>query len=318
MMTASRVRPQLLDQLPPVRGSYEPMANLGQRSWFRVGGPAEVLFSPADVEDLSTFLKACPSDIPMTVIGLGSNTLVRDGGVPGIVIRLGKAFSTVSVYDTILRCGAGIADASVATAARGAALTGLEFLTGIPGTVGGALRMNAGAYGREIKDVFVSASALDRNGAIQVLSPADMGFEYRSTAVDENWIFVGAELKGEPGDKDAITARIREIRTEREAAQPTQARTGGSTFANPPGQKAWALIDDAGCRGLTIGGARVSEKHTNFLINTGAASASDIETLGDEVRRRVMKNSGVDLHWEIRRIGVNADDPNALTNGEAS
>lgn len=318
MMTARPIRSQLLDQLPPVRGSYEAMANLGQLSWFRVGGPAEVLFSPADVEDLSAFLKARPQDVSTTVIGLGSNMLVRDGGVPGVVVRLGKAFSTVSADENIMRCGAGIADASVATAARDAALTGLEFLTGIPGTIGGALRMNAGAYGCEIKDVLVSAAALDADGNVQVLTAADMGFDYRSTTVDENWIFIGAELKGEPGDKDAITARIREIRTEREAAQPTQARTGGSTFANPPGQKAWALIDDAGCRGLTIGGASVSEKHTNFLINAGAASATDIETLGDEVRRRVMESSGVDLHWEIRRIGVNATDPRAVVNGGAS
>jgi UDP-N-acetylmuramate dehydrogenase len=318
MMAARSVRSQLLDRLPLMRGSYEAMANLGGLSWFRIGGPAEVLFTPADVEDLSAFLKACPGDAPVTVIGLGSNMLVRDGGVPGVVVRLGKAFSAISVNENILRCGAGIADASVSTAARDAELTGLEFLTGIPGTIGGALRMNAGAYGCEIKDVFVSATALDGNGNVQNLTAADMGFVYRSTEVDENWIFIGAELRGEPGDKDAITTRIREIRSKREAAQPTQALTGGSTFANPPGQKAWTLIDDAGCRGLTIGGARVSEKHTNFLINTGAASANDIETLGDEVRRRVMENTGIDLHWEIRRIGVTATDPNAIINGGAS
>jgi UDP-N-acetylmuramate dehydrogenase len=318
MMTARRARSGLLDRLPSVRGSYEPTANLGALSWFRVGGPAEVLFAPADVEDLSAFLRARPQDVPVTVIGLGSNMLVRDGGVPGIVVRLGKAFSTVSVDEQIVRCGAGIADANVATAARDAALTGLEFLTGIPGTIGGALRMNAGAYGRETSDVFESASALDKNGNAQILTAADMGFAYRTTAVDENWIFTGAELKGEFGDKGTITARMREIRSEREAAQPTQARTGGSTFANPPGQKAWALIDDAGCRGLTIGGARVSEKHTNFLINTGNASAADLETLGDEVRRRVMESSGVELHWEIRRVGVSASDPTALLSDGAS
>ena len=318
MMTARLTRPGLLDRLPPVRGSYEPMANLGGLSWFRVGGPAEVLFAPADVEDLGAFLKARPQDVPVTVIGLGSNMLVRDGGVPGVVIRLGKAFSTVSVDEQTVRCGAGIAGASVAIAARDAALTGLEFLTGIPGTIGGALRMNAGAYGQETRDVFLSATALDENGDVRSLTAADMGFEYRASTVDENWIFIGAELKAAPGDKDAITERMREIRTEREAAQPTQARTGGSTFANPPGQKAWALIDDAGCRGLAIGEARVSEKHTNFLINAGNASATDLESLGDEVRRRVLENSGVELRWEIRRVGLSATDPNALHSDGAS
>ena len=313
MMTARLIRPSLLDRLPPVRGSYEPMADLGKLSWFRVGGPAEVLFTPADAEDLSAFLKSRPNDVPMAVIGLGSNMLVRDGGVPGIVIRLGKAFSTITTAGQTIRCGAGIADASVATAARDAAIAGLEFLTGIPGTIGGALRMNAGAYGREIKDVFVSATALDNNGSIRVLAASDMNFEYRRTGVDENWIFIGAELRGELGVQETITARIREIRSEREESQPTQARTGGSTFANPTGQKAWALIDDAGCRGLTMGGARVSEKHTNFLLNTGTATAADLENLGEDVRRRVLENSGVDLHWEIRRIGVAATDPAALT-----
>ncbi len=313
MMTARLIRPSLLDRLPPVRGSYEPMADLGKLSWFRVGGPAEVLFTPADAEDLSAFLKSRPNDVPMAVIGLGSNMLVRDGGVPGIVIRLGKAFSTFTTAGQTIRCGAGIADASVATAARDAAIAGLEFLTGIPGTIGGALRMNAGAYGREIKDVFVSATALDNNGSIRVLAASDMNFEYRRTGVDENWIFIGAELRGEFGVQETITARIREIRSEREESQPTQARTGGSTFANPTGQKAWALIDDAGCRGLTMGGARVSEKHTNFLLNTGTATAADLENLGEDVRRRVLENSGVDLHWEIRRIGVAATDPAALT-----
>ncbi len=317
MMPARNSRPQLMEQLPPVRGTYEPMADLGKLSWFRVGGPAEVLYTPADVEDLSAFLKNRTRTSPLTVFGLGSNLLVRDGGVPGVVIRLGKAFGTVSVDGNIVRCGAGIADASVATAARDASLTGLEFLTGIPGTIGGALCMNAGAYGREIKDVFESATALDENGTARVLGAKEMGFSYRSTAVDKNWIFVGAELKGTPGDKEMITARIREIRSEREAAQPTQARTGGSTFANPPGQKAWTLIDQAGCRGLTIGGACVSEKHTNFLINTGTASARDIETLGEEVRQRVLETSGVDLHWEIRRIGVHEEDNNAISDGGA-
>jgi UDP-N-acetylmuramate dehydrogenase len=313
MMIARLPQSGLMDRLPPVRGSYEPMADLGRLTWFRVGGPAEVLFAPADTEDLSAFLKGRPKDVPLTVIGLGSNMLVRDGGVPGVTIRLGKAFGTFTTEGTAVRCGAGIADASVATAARDASIAGLEFLTGIPGTIGGALRMNAGAYGREIKNVFVSATALDESGTVRVLNAGDMGFSYRHTEVDERWIFVGAELKGEPGDKEKIGARIREIRTEREESQPTKSRTGGSTFANPPGQKAWALISDAGCRGLMIGGAQVSKKHTNFLINTGSATAADLENLGEQVRRKVMDFSGVDLRWEIRRIGLDANDPNALT-----
>ena len=277
-----------------------------------------MLFTPADAEDLSTFLKTRQHDVPLTVIGLGSNILVRDGGVPGVVIRLGKAFSTAATDHLTIRCGAGIADASVATAARDASIAGVEFLTGIPGTIGGALRMNAGAYDREIKDVFVSATALDDGGTIRILTATDMGFDYRHTAVNKNWIFIGAEIRGEPGDKDIITARIREIRAEREESQPTQARTGGSTFTNPTGQNAWALIDAAGCRGLTVGGAQVSEKHTNFLLNTGTATAADLENLGEDVRRRVRKNSGVDLHWEIRCIGVAATDPAALTGSAAS
>ena len=312
MMTERCIQSCLLERLPQVRGDYEPMADLGQLSWFRVGGPAEVLFTPADLDDLSVFLESLSEDIPLTIIGLGSNMLVRDGGVPGLVIRLGKSFTNVTTKSQTVRCGAGIADASVATAARNASIAGLEFLTGIPGTIGGALRMNAGANGYEIKDVFVSATALDDKGAIRVLYPNDMKFEYRRTSVNENWIFVEAELKGKPGNKEAITERIRKIRSEREDSQPTQARTGVSTFANPIGQKAWALIDDAGCRGLTIGGAQISEKHTNFLINTGVATASDIEGLGEEVRRRVLEHSGVELHWEIRRVGVTTRDPTAL------
>ncbi len=318
MMTARRSSSDLMDRLPPVRGSYEPMADLGRLSWFRVGGPAEVLFTPADAEDLSTFLKARAHDVPLTVISLGSNMLVRDGGVPGVVVRLSKAFATVTADGQDVRCGAGIAGASVATAARDASIAGLEFLTGIPGTIGGALRMNAGAYGREIKDIFVSATAMDEVGAARILTGADMGFDYRKTAVDADWIFIGAVLCGKPGDKDAITARIRKIRTEREESQPTQARTGGSAFVNPAGQKAWALIDDAGCRGMTLGGAQISDKHTNFLINTGSATADDLESLGEDVRRRVRESSGVDLHWEIRRVGVTTADPTALTGKTAS
>ena len=313
MMAAHRASSGLMDRLPQVRGRYDAMADLGKMTWFRVGGPAEVLFTPADAEDLAAFLKGRPTDVPLTVVRQGSNLLVRDGGVPGVVVHLGKAFSTTAVSGLNLRCGAGIMDATVASVARDAAIAGLEFLTGIPGTIGGALRMNAGAYEREIKDVFVSATALDGRGDIHKLAYDDMGFDYRRTKVPKDWIFVGAELTGIAGDRHEIAARIRAIRSERELSQPTQARTGGSTFANPPGVKAWALIDAAGCRGLTVGGAQVSPKHTNFLINTGTATATDLETLGETVRRRVKEHAGIDLTWEIRRIGVARNDDRALT-----
>lgn len=315
MMAARRVRTELAERLPRVRGRYDVMADLGRMTWFRVGGPAEVLFSPADVEDLAVFLKGKPKDVQVHVAGLGSNMLVRDGGVPGVVVHLGKAFCGVATDGVNVRCGAGAVDATVATAARDAAIRGLEFLTGIPGTIGGGLRMNAGAYGCEIKDIFVSATALDAQGTVHQLDGAAMGFCYRHCAVSDDWIFTGAELRGAPGNQDMITARIREIRAEREQSQPTQARTGGSTFANPPGSKAWALVDAAGCRGLVRGGAQISHKHANFLINTGSASAADLEGLGEEVRKRVKDHSGVDLIWEVRRIGVTADDPHALLRG---
>ena len=313
MMIARHATPGLIDRLPRIRGRYDAMAVLGKMTWFRVGGPAEVLFTPADAEDLAAFLKGRPEDVPVTVVGLGSNMLVRDGGVPGVVVHLGKPFSTISVDGFTLKCGAGAVDATVANAARDAAITGLEFLTGIPGTIGGALRMNAGAYECEIKDVFLSATALNAKGEIQKLTFADMGFTYRHTNVSEDWIFIGAEMAGVKGDRHEITARMRAIRSEREQSQPTQARTGGSTFANPPGVKAWALVDAAGCRGLTIGGAQISLKHANFLINNGNATARDIEAVGEEVRRRVKETSGIDLVWEIRRIGVEAGDPAAVT-----
>lgn len=312
MMAAWRTSSALIDRLPQVRGSYEAMADLGKLTWFRVGGPAEVLYTPADVADLEAFMTALPKDVPFTVVGLGSNMLVRDGGVPGVVIRLARAFAVIETEGTHVRCGGGAAGAAVATAARDAGIAGLEFLTGIPGTIGGALRMNAGAYGSEIKDVFVSATGLNRMGRILKLDAAQMGFAYRHTEIGEDWVFLGAELKGVAGDKDAITARIRAIRAEREDSQPTQARTGGSTFANPPGCKAWELVDAAGCRGMMRGGAQVSPKHTNFLINTGTATATELEALGEEVRARVKAQSGVDLQWEIRRIGVGLDHPKAL------
>jgi UDP-N-acetylmuramate dehydrogenase len=317
MMSARHAMPGLVDRLPHVRGRYEPMADLGKMTWFRVGGPAEVLFMPADAEDLAAFLKHRPSDVPVNIVGLGSNMLVRDGGVRGVVINLGKAFSTIAVDGLTIRCGAGAVDANVATAARDAGIAGMEFLTGIPGTIGGALRMNAGAYQREIKDIFVSATALDARGEIHRLDYDAMGFAYRHTGVAEDWVFIGAELKGTAGDVAAITERLRAIRAEREQSQPTKSRTGGSTFANPPGMSAWKLVDDAGFRGKTVGGAQVSPKHTNFLINTGDATAADLETLGENVRAAVKATSGVDLHWEIRRIGLSKDDRNALVGGAA-
>lgn len=315
MMAARRIRTDLAERLPRVRGRYDVMADLGRMTWFRVGGPAEVLYSPADVEDLAAFLKGRPDDVPLHVVGLGSNMLVRDGGVPGVVIHLGKAFCGITTDGLNVRCGAGAIDATIATAARDASIAGLEFLTGIPGTIGGGMRMNAGAYGAEIKDIFVSATALDAKGEVHQLGAADMGFSYRHCGVAEDWIFTGAELRGTPGNQDAITARIREIRTERDQTQPTQARTGGSTFANPPGSKAWALVDAAGCRGLIRGGAQISHKHANFLINTGTATAADLEGLGEDVRKRVKDQSGIELVWEVRRIGVTSDDPAALLRG---
>jgi UDP-N-acetylmuramate dehydrogenase len=315
MMAARRIRTDLAERLPRVRGRYDVMADLGRMTWFRVGGPAEVLYSPADVEDLAAFLKNRPDDVPLHVVGLGSNMLVRDGGVPGVVIHLGKAFCGITTDGLNVRCGAGAIDATIATAARDASIAGLEFLTGIPGTIGGGMRMNAGAYGAEIKDIFVSATALDAKGEVHQLGAADMGFSYRHCDVAEDWIFTGAELRGTPGNQDAITARIREIRTERDQTQPTQARTGGSTFANPPGSKAWALVDAAGCRGLIRGGAQISHKHANFLINTGTATAADLEGLGEDVRKRVKDQSGIELVWEVRRIGVTSDDPAALLRG---
>lgn len=311
MMAAENKTVGLLDRLPDIRGSYEPFAALAPTTWFRVGGPAEVLFTPADAEDLATFMNGKPADIPVTIIGLASNLLVRDGGIPGVTIKLGRAFNTIEVDDTIVRCGGSAVDASVATTARDHGVAGLEFLTGIPGTIGGAVRMNAGAYGREIQDVLVSATAMDDSGIVHKLTREDLGFSYRHCAIDENWVFIGAELKGIAGNADEITKRIREIRTEREDAQPVQSRTGGSTFANPPEAKAWELIDRAGCRGLIRGGAMISEKHCNFLINTGNATASDIEGLGDEARRRVRDVTGILLTWEIRRVGVTATDETA-------
>ncbi|MFI5000431.1 MAG: UDP-N-acetylmuramate dehydrogenase [Reyranellales bacterium] len=302
MMALATSRPHLIDRLPKPRGRLVADAPLGPQTWFRTGGPAEVLFRPADTEDLSSFLKALPADVPVMVLGVGSNLLVRDGGVKGVVIRLMRGFTGIEVQGDEVVAGAGALDLNVALTARDHALAGLEFLSGIPGTIGGALRMNAGAYSGELAHVLVSAEAVDRAGALHNVGAAEMGFSYRHSDTPSDWIFTSARLRATPGDQLAIARRIAEIDSARTESQP-RSRTGGSTFVNPPGHKAWELIDQAGCRGLRIGGAEVSEKHTNFLINTGDATAADIERLGEEVRRRVLEKSGIRLEWEIRRIG---------------
>jgi UDP-N-acetylmuramate dehydrogenase len=292
------------DMLPPVRGTVVREAPLKELVWFRAGGPAEVLFRPADIEDLAGFLAARPAGLRIQVIGVGSNLLIRDGGFPGAVVRLPASFGKIETDGTRLRVGAAALDANVAKAAADAGIAGLEFLRGVPGTIGGALRMNAGCYGREIADIFVEATALDGEGHKVTLTKADMGFVYRHTAAPEDMIFVEAVFEGTRDAPEAIKARMEELVASREASQPIRAKTGGSTFKNPPGQKAWELIDKAGCRGLMHGAAQVSEKHCNFLINTGDATAADIEALGEDVRRRVLQSQGVALEWEIKRIGL--------------
>ncbi len=304
LMTVQRTTNRLLDRLPAVRGAYQEDVRLARFTWFRVGGPAEVLFMPADEDDLAAFLAGVPDDVPVTVIGVASNLLIRDGGIPGVVIRLRNAFNRIAQTDEGLRAGAGALDINVARFAADKGLTGLEFLSGIPGTIGGALRMNAGAYGREIKDVFRSAAAVDPQGKRHVLDAGAMGFEYRHSAVPDDWIFLSAELSAIPDTAEKIAERMAAIGAARSDTQPVRSRTGGSTFKNPQGRHAWELVDEAGCRGLAIGGAMVSEKHCNFLINTGAATAEELETLGEEVRSRVRAHSGVDLQWEIKRIGI--------------
>jgi len=303
-MAAGKPSDSLIERLPAVRGSYRENVSLAKISWFRVGGVAEVMFSPADVDDLAAFTAACPPDVGLTVIGLASNLLVRDGGVPGVVVRLGKEFARIKINGDEVRAGTGAVDANVARAAAEAGISGLEFLSGIPGTIGGALRMNAGAFGREMKDIVRSALAIDANGVIQELKIGDLAFGYRRCGIPEDWIFVSAVLCGRPGDPAEISALMAKIKSDRHATQPLGTLSGGSTFANPVGDRAWQLIERAGCRGLIRGGAMVSDKHCNFLVNTGTATAADLEGLGEEVRRRVFENSGVKLEWEIRRIGV--------------
>lgn len=291
--------------LPNLRGRLIEHARLADITWFRVGGPAEVLFTPADEGDLAYFLAGLPPSVPVFVMGLGSNLLIRDGGVPGVVIRLGRGFSDVGVEgDHRLRAGAAVPDVKVARAAADAGLAGLAFYRGIPGSIGGALRMNAGAHGRETRDVLLEARALDRQGRAHILSRADMGFSYRHCGVPDDWIFTSALFQGTPGDPREIAREMEDVAEYREKNQPIKERTGGSTFKNPPGSSAWKLIDEAGCRGLRIGRAKVSEMHCNFLINEGDATGEHVERLGETVRTKVKAASGIVLEWEIIRAGV--------------
>lgn len=293
--------------LPAVRGRLTADAPLAPLVWFKSGGKADWLFEPADADDLASFLSALPADVPVMALGLGSNLIVRDGGVPGVVIRLGKAFSAISRPGPLqLAVGGGASGIQVSSAARDAGIGGLEFLRGIPGTVGGFVRMNGGAYDREVADILVEATIIGGDGRRQTLASADLGYTYRHSNLPEGAVVIGAVLAGHPVDPAVIQTEMDRIAAEREASQPLRSRTGGSTFKNPSGHKAWALVDQAGCRGLMIGGAQVSEKHTNFLINTGSATSADIERLGEDVRARVKAKSGVELEWEIQRVGVPA------------
>jgi UDP-N-acetylmuramate dehydrogenase len=311
-MPKSNLAIEMAKAMPDLRGRLLADQPLAPFSWFRVGGLAEVLFTPADEADLAYFMACCPAGVEVGVIGLGSNLIVRDAGVPGVTIRLGgRAFGEIRVEPgQRLRVGTAVPDVKLARAAAEAGIDGLAFYRGIPGCIGGALRMNAGAHGSETTDVFVEARGVDRQGAVRVYSHAAMGFSYRHSAAPDDVVFTEALFQGRPGEPARILAEMDRITAAREATQPIREKTGGSTFANPPGRKAWQLIDAAGCRGLRLGGAQVSEMHCNFLINTGSATATEIESLGEEVRRRVKESSGVDLRWEIKRIGTpSADSP---------
>ncbi|MCK9920084.1 UDP-N-acetylmuramate dehydrogenase [Microbacteriaceae bacterium K1510] len=304
-MTFPDITADLKSRLPNLRGRLIANQSLGEMTWFRVGGPAQVLFMPEDEHDLAYLLRNTPRDVPVTVIGAGSNLIVRDSGVAGIVIRLGRGFNEVTIDEATKRVTAGTAmlDVMVSRAAQKAGVAGLAFLSGIPGTIGGALRMNGGAYGGETKDILIEARGVDRDGTLRSYSNADMGFSYRHSSVPDDVIFVSATFQGKAGNADDIAAEMAAIKAKREASQPRN-RTGGSTFKNPPGKNAWKVIDEAGCRGLKVGDAQVSELHCNFLINLGNATATDIETLGETVRTRVKAHSGIGLEWEIKRIGV--------------
>jgi UDP-N-acetylmuramate dehydrogenase len=296
---------RLVASLPELRGKLKAGASLADLTWFRVGGPAEILYSPADEADLAYFMEKTPANIPVTVIGLGSNLLVRDGGIAGVVIRLGRGFGEIKVEEGHrLRAGAAVPDVKVARAAADAGIAGLSFYRGIPGGVGGALRMNGGAHGRETREVVIEARAIDRKGDIHVLPLAELHYAYRHCGAPEDFIFTEALFQGEPGEPAEILAEMDGIAAYREEVQPIKSRTGGSTFKNPPGNKAWQLIDAAGCRGLMVGDAKVSEMHCNFLINEGKATGADLEELGETVRARVKETSGVELEWEIKRLGL--------------
>jgi len=291
--------------LPKVRGKLTQNAPLAPLVWFKAGGTADWLFEPADVDDLCAFMRHLDASVPVMALGLGSNLIVRDGGVPGVTIRLGKAFAKIdAAADHTLHCGAGAHGVLIASTARDNAIAGLEFLRGIPGTLGGFVRMNGGAYGRETADVLVECDVVLRDGSLKTLPVAELGYTYRHSELPEGAVVVGARLKGEAGDPAQIGAEMERIAQAREESQPVRTKTGGSTFKNPPGRKAWELVDAAGCRGLRMGGAQVSEKHTNFLLNLGDATSTDIEALGEEVRRRVKDKSGVELEWEIQRVGM--------------
>jgi UDP-N-acetylmuramate dehydrogenase len=307
-MSFPDIVPELVARLPDLRGRLTANQPLADVTWFRVGGPAQALFLPADTRDLAYVLRSIPADVPVTVIGLGSNLLVRDGGIPGITVRLGRGFAQTTVESGHrIRAGAAVPDAKLARAAADAGIAGLAFYRGIPGSIGGALRMNAGAHGRETKDALVEAEAVDRGGKIHALKLAEMHLTYRHSGVPADFIFTEAVYQGTPGDPARILEEMQEVADYREANQPIKERTGGSTFRNPPGHSAWKLIDAAGCRGLRVGGAMVSEMHCNFLINDANASAEDIERLGETVRARVKAATGHTLTWEIVRLGQPRD-----------
>jgi UDP-N-acetylmuramate dehydrogenase len=303
-MTFPDITPDLKARMPELRGRLLASQSLDEFTWFRVGGPAQAFFMPDNEDDLAYFLRNLPADIAVTVIGAGSNLIVRDGGVPGVVIRLGRGFNEIKIEDNHrVAVGTAMLDVMVSRAARDAGVGGLSFFSGIPGTIGGALRMNGGAYGGETKDVVIEARGVDRQGNVHTFSNSQMGFSYRHCGVPDDVIFTAAVFQGRAGETEAIAAEMAEIKKKREQSQPRN-RTGGSTFKNPPGASAWKLVDEAGCRGLQVGQAKVSELHSNFLINLDDATASDIETLGETVRARVKAHSGTDLEWEIKRIGV--------------
>lgn len=290
--------------MPPVRGRLTANAPLAPLVWFKAGGAAQWLFEPADADDLCDFVRAIDPAVPVMGLGLGSNLIVRDGGVPGVVVRLGKPFAKVAADGLTLTCGGGASGILVSSTARDAGISGFEFLRSIPGTVGGFVRMNGGAYGREVADVLVEAEVVARDGTLKTLSQADLNYRYRHSDLPNGAIVVSATFRGEAGDSQAIQAEMDRIAAAREASQPLRSKTGGSTFKNPDGHKAWALVDAAGCRGLRKGDAQVSEKHCNFLLNTGNATSADIEALGEEVRAKVLAALGMTLEWEIQRVGV--------------